>query len=124
MKKFRLLVVALFFTLAFFYSKDVASAGGYQDFVLMNASSVPIYYVHASGSEVGIWEEDILGDNRVLMPGESVNIRFSRLEERPYWDVRITFKGGYKSYKYGVDLRRAYMLAVDGSGNINVFNAY
>jgi len=74
-------------------SSPAASTGAAQDFTLVNATGVEIDKVFISPHDKNDWEEDILGQD-TLPDGQSVDIKFHRLETAPMWDLRIEDKKG------------------------------
>lgn len=69
------------------------TAGGKQDFKLINDTGVEIHAVYVAPSDSTDWEEDILGKD-TLASGENVEITFDRAEKAPKWDLRVEDKDG------------------------------
>lgn len=59
-----------------------------QDFTLVNATGVEIDKLYISPHGSDDWEEDILGQD-TLPDGKELDIKFSRTEKAPLWDLRI-----------------------------------
>lgn len=77
-----------------------------RDFTLYNESSLTIVHVYVSASDDNDWGEDILGRD-VLMPGESVDILFSRFDGEAgkcFYDIKVVDVDGNEGYLYKVDL--------------------
>lgn len=77
-----------------------------RDFTLVNASSVVITHVYVSAADLADWGDDILGRD-VLMPGESVDILFSRFDGEAgncLYDIRVRGQNGEEGFLYGVNL--------------------
>lgn len=72
-------------------------------FTLNNESSHVIMEFYASPSDVGEWEDDILGDD-VLGSGEAVDITIADGREQCEYDFRIVVEGGGELERGGVDL--------------------
>ena len=62
-------------------------------FMLQNDSSHVIVELYASPSDVGSWEEDILGVD-VLGSGEAARVRIADGREQCEYDLRIVFDDG------------------------------
>lgn len=65
-----------------------ADTAGAQDFTLVNNTGVEIDKVFISPHSSDDWEEDVLGQD-TLPDGEKVDIKFSRAEKAPLWDLKI-----------------------------------
>lgn len=77
-----------------------------RNFTLINGSSITITHVYVSASDARDWGDDILGRD-VLLPGESVDILFSRFDGEAgqcLYDIWVIGKDGEEGYLYGVDL--------------------
>jgi hypothetical protein len=77
-----------------------------RDFTLINASSTIITQVYVSHASVADWGDNILTQD-VLLPGESVDILFSRFDGEAglcLYDIKVIGNGGEEGYLYGVDL--------------------
>jgi hypothetical protein len=71
-----------------------AETAGAQDFTLVNTTGVEIDKVFISPHSSDDWEEDVLGQD-TLADGDKVDIKFSRAEKAPKWDLRIEDKAGH-----------------------------
>jgi hypothetical protein len=65
-----------------------STAAGAQDFTLVNATGVEIDKLYVSPHDADDWQEDVLGRD-TLPSGQSVEIKFSRSEKAPLWDLRV-----------------------------------
>jgi hypothetical protein len=77
-----------------------------RNFTLINDSSITISHVYVAASASNDWGDDILGRD-VLLPGESVDILFSRFDGEAgvcLYDIMVMGKDGEEGYLYGVDL--------------------
>jgi hypothetical protein len=78
-----------------------------RDFTLINGSaSVTIVHVYVSPSSVDNWEEDVLGQD-VLLPGDSVNIHFSKFDGAAgqcSYDIRVDGNSGEQGFLWNADL--------------------
>jgi hypothetical protein len=77
-----------------------------RNFTLVNGSDITITHVYVSPSDARDWGDDILGVD-VLLPGESVDILFSRFDGEAgncFYDIMVMGKDGEEGYLYGVDL--------------------
>jgi hypothetical protein len=77
-----------------------------RDFTLINSSNITIVQVYVSASNRSSWEEDLLGRG-VLLPGRSVNIRFSpndRDAGQCFYDIRVVTSEGRESTMWEVNL--------------------
>ena len=72
-KIFRMFILAAALMLV---SQTQAFAGA-QDFSVVNNTGSTIYHIYCSSVGSDNWEEDILGEKGVVMPGESVTITFN-----------------------------------------------
>ena len=68
------------------------SAGGTQDFTLVNKTGVDLHNLYISESKKDAWEEDVLGDE-VLSNGDSVSVTFSG-KSACQWDLLVRDKDG------------------------------
>lgn len=114
LKAFKVLVLAAMLVMAY---ASVAFAGA-QDFVLVNNTGYPIYYVNVSPSGTSDWEEDILGST-VLMSGESVQVNFGAGSTQ-YWDIQATFEDGSGLAWYNIDLLSTYQVTLNGDGTASL----
>lgn len=65
-----------------------------RDFTLNNGSGFVIEQVYVSSSAIMNWEEDVLGQD-VLMPGDSVNITFTRFTDGDcLYDIKVVADTG------------------------------
>mgnify|MGYP000049765967 FL=1 len=62
-------------------------------FMLDNQSSYDIYRFYASPSDVGDWEEDILGRD-ILYSGESARVTIADARTQCEYDLLIVFEDG------------------------------
>ncbi|MUG96828.1 hypothetical protein F7734_32600 [Scytonema sp. UIC 10036] len=73
------------------------------DFKLHNHTNLTIVQVYVSDSDIGIWEEDVLGRD-VLKPGKDINIRFSGSSNACLFDIKVVFANRQSNEKYKVNL--------------------
>jgi len=71
-----------------------ADTSAAQDFTLVNTTGVEIDKLYIAPHSSDNWEEDILGQD-TLADGDKLDIKFSRAEKAPMWDLRIEDKGGH-----------------------------
>jgi hypothetical protein len=62
-------------------------------FMLDNQSSTAVHEFYASPSDVGSWEEDILGQD-VLPSGEAVRVTIADGRSQCEYDLQIVFEDG------------------------------
>ena len=72
-------------------------------FPLSNDTSVTLWELYMSPSNVNSWEEDILGAN-VLGPGETTNVIIADGRADCIYDIRGVFADGDVVEDWGVDL--------------------
>lgn len=97
-----------------FLMAPVALAGS-QDFTLVNGSASNICYVYISPQSSNQWEEDILGADECLAPGESIDIEFDA-GNQAIWDLRVEDENGnYEDYR-GFDLNKISEIVLKGGG--------
>ncbi len=70
-----------------------AAAAEDLEFTLNNESSFAITHFYASPSDVGSWEDDILGQD-ILPSGESINITIGDGRSQCDYDLRFQFEDG------------------------------
>ena len=73
------------------------------DFTLYNKSSYDVVEFYASPSNVGDWEEDILGAD-ILPSGDSVRITIADGRTQCEYDLRYVFEDGDVVDDAGIDL--------------------
>ena len=73
----------------------VSSAAFADDLVFMfdNSSSYSVIELYASPSNVGNWEEDVLGRD-ILAPGEAARVTIADGRRTCEYDLRIVFEDG------------------------------
>ena len=92
-----------------------AAMAGPQDFVLVNGSSSYVCYVYVSAEGTSDWEDDVLGVDDCLAPGDSVRINFNA-GNQAVWDLRVEdLDGNYEEY-YGFNLNRISQITIRGGG--------
>jgi hypothetical protein len=78
-----------------------------RDFTLVNGSdSVIISHVYVSASDVDDWGDDILGVD-ILLPGDSVDIVFSRFDGEAgkcFYDIKVLGPDGEEGFLWDVNL--------------------
>ena len=106
----------VFFLAALFVMglSSVAFAGA-QDFVLVNNTGFPIYYVNVSPASSDNWQNDILG-SQVLMNGESIRVNFGAGNTQ-YWDIQAIFEDGSAIAWYNIDLLSTYQVTLNNDGS-------
>jgi len=72
-------------------------------FRLTNGRSQSIFYFYASPSNVGSWEEDILGSD-ILAPDETSRISIDDDRASCIYDFKAIFSDGSSSTHYGIDI--------------------
>ena len=92
---------------------------GSQDFVLVNNTGSTIHNIYCSPAGTESWEEDILGDNGTLAPGEYATIRFNNSDNRQYWDLLIVFDNGVEYPFANVDLFSVSKITVNSDATAN-----
>jgi hypothetical protein len=105
-------------TLALMALASVPALAYSQNFVIVNNTGSTIYNIYVSPVNSDNWEEDILGDSGVVMPGESKSITFSGYNDR-YWDLRVVFDNGADFYWTNVDLFSISRITVNSNGTAN-----
>jgi len=83
-----------------------------QDFTILNDTGFDIYYIYISPDYSDDWEEDVLGDDEILMAGESYDVTFSGYGDHCSFDVRLEDEDGDSYTKWGVDLCSTYTLTI------------
>ena len=108
----------VFFLAALFVMglSSVAFAGA-QDFVLVNNTGFPIYYVNVSPASSDNWQNDILG-SQVLMNGQYCQVNFPTNGVQ-YWDLQATFEDGSGLAWYNIDLLSVAQVTLNGDGTAN-----
>ena len=76
---------------------------------IVNKCGYPIYSVYISPSNSDDWEEDLLGDENILMPGQILNVR---LPGNGIWDFLAVDADG--------DTYEVYGVRVPGTDGINI----
>lgn len=71
----------------------IPAFAGDQDFTLHNRTSKTLTSLYVSPHSSDDWGDDVLGED-TLGPGESVDIKFPRSEDKCHWDVKGEFQGG------------------------------
>jgi hypothetical protein len=61
---------------------------------IINRSTSPIEYLHASNSDYPRWDEDILGPMRVLRPGQSIDANIGDGSRHCRYDLRAILLDG------------------------------
>ena len=98
----------------FVLSGTMAFAGP-QDFTLTNNSGSNICYVYISASDTNDWEEDVLGADDCLSPGDSIDVSFNA-GSQAIWDLRVEDENGnYEDYQ-GFNLNQISEITVLGGG--------
>lgn len=109
MKKCLLLLSALILLAA------APAHAGPQDFTLVNGSASLLCYVYISPSNSSDWEEDVLGADQCLEPGESIDIAFDAGSQAK-WDLRVEDdKKNYEDYR-GFNLMQISRITIQGGG--------
>ncbi|MBI9106775.1 MAG: hypothetical protein JEZ04_08515 [Spirochaetales bacterium] len=88
------------------------SVGSVQDFTILNDTGFDIYYIFLSPDYSDDWEEDVLGEDEVLLAGESYDVTFSGYGDDCSFDVRLVDEEGDSYTKWGVDLCSTYTLTI------------
>lgn len=115
LKYFRVMVLAA----AVMLLAQTQAFAGAQDFVLFNNTGSTVYNLYCSSSDSDSWEEDLLGDSGVLMPGETTRVRFNAAERGRYWDLRLVFDNGADIYWEDVDLLSVSKIIINSDGTAN-----
>ena len=108
----------VFFLAALFVMglSSVAFAGA-QDFVLVNNTGFPIYYVNVSPASSDNWQNDVLG-SQVLPNGSYVQVMFPTNGVQ-YWDLQATFEDGSSLAWFNIDLLSVAQVTLNGDGTAN-----
>ncbi len=112
-KSFKVFFLAALFVMAF---ASVAFAGA-QDFVLVNNTGFPVYYVNVSPASSNSWQNDILG-SQVLGNGQYVQVMFPTNGVQ-YWDLQAVFEDGSSLAWYNIDLLSVAQVTLNGDGTAN-----
>ena len=110
-KSFKVFFLAALLVMAF---ASVAFAGA-QDFVLVNNTGHPIYYVNVSPASSDNWQNDILG-SQVLPNGSYCQVQFPTNGVQ-YWDIQATFEDGSAIAWYNIDLLSTYQVTLNNDGS-------
>ena len=97
---------------------SAAAFAGPQDFVLVNNTGYPIYYVNVSPSNSDSWEEDIMGAD-ILQNGDAVRISFN-VGNQQYWDIQAVFEDESSISWYKIDLLQASQVTLNGDGTASL----
>lgn len=65
-----------------------------RDFTVHNETGQEIYYLYVSASSSDSWGEDVLGENTVLSPGNSVFVYFDIYSDTCLYDIRAVTQSG------------------------------
>lgn len=65
-----------------------------RDFTVHNLTNQDIYYLYVSDSNSSSWGEDVLGETRVLAPGESIFVYFDSSLNTCVYDIRAVNESG------------------------------
>ncbi len=80
----------------------VAGGGGSATVVMLNQTSLPIYFVYISPCSSSGWGEDQLGESEVVQPGSTRTFTMSP----GCWDMKARFRDGRE-----IEERQVYMTA-------------
>ena len=111
-------VLALFAALGILLALSAAACAGPQDFILVNNTGYPIYYVNVSPSNSNNWEEDIMGSD-ILPNGAAVRINFN-VGNQQYWDIQAIFEDESSIAWYEIDLLQASKVTLNGDGTASL----
>ncbi len=76
---------------------------GPQDFVLVNNTGRPIYYLNVSPADAKEWMPDILG-SKILENGDKARVTFQGMDGVKLWDLQAEFEDGSSIVWYDIDL--------------------
>lgn len=105
-------------TVALMLAASVPALAYTQNFVIVNNTGSTVYNLYVSPVNSDNWEEDVLGDSGVIMPGASTTINFSGRNER-YWDLRLVFDNGADLYWENIDLFSVSKITINSDGTAN-----
>jgi hypothetical protein len=82
-----------------------ASAQNLPTIRIINDTGYDVYYIYISPSDTDDWGEDFLGDDNILLDGQSVNIRLDYpLSQTDTYDICVEDKDGDTYSKYEIKL--------------------
>ncbi|MBQ7516749.1 MAG: hypothetical protein IJS96_10755 [Schwartzia sp.] len=113
-------LLKIFFLAALMMVAAIGTAfAGPQDFVLVNNTGRPIYYLNVSPADAKEWMPDILG-SKVLMEGEKANVTFQGMDGVKLWDLQAEFEDGSSIVWYDIDLYsyRGIILNADATATL------
>jgi hypothetical protein len=108
-----------FLAAAFMFVAQASAFAGAQDFAFVNNTSLAVHNIYCSSANSDNWEEDVLGESGVVMPGETITIRFNAAQRGQYWDLRVVFENGTDIYWEDIDLLKVSVITVNNDGTAN-----
>ena len=71
---------------------------------IINRSSSPIEYLHASNNDRPRWEEDLLGPMRLIPPGRHIEVKIDDRAGHCRYDLRAVLLDGREAVQFDFDV--------------------